>query len=168
MRVGVARLSLIPLGDQDRSKWDRHAIEEGVDLITRTLSGRTLGPYQVQAAIAAVHDEAERADVTDWPQVMALYEVLHRIAPNPMATLNHALAVAMVRGPRAGLAMIAELETDDRMAGHHRLIAMRAHLLELAGDLVAARAAYRMAARRTTSTPEQRHLDLRAARLNGM
>ncbi len=160
--------SIVPLAEQDRASWDRRAIEEGVELITRTLSAASLGPYQVQAAIAAVHDEAERAEDTDWAQVMALYEVLHRISPNPMATLNHALAVAMVRGPRAGLAMLDELESDDRMAGHHRLIAMRAHLLELAGDLPAAKAAYRLAARRTTSTPEQRHLDMRAARLNAV
>lgn len=160
--------SLIPLAEQDRAMWDPHAIAEGVDLITRTLSGATLGPYQVQAAIAAVHDEAERAQDTDWSQIMALYEVLHRIAPNPMATLNHALAVAMVRGPRAGLVMLDELECDGRMAGHHRLLAMRAYLLELAGDLDAARVAYRLAARRTTSIPEQRHLDLRAAGLNGV
>jgi predicted RNA polymerase sigma factor len=119
----------------------------------------------VQAAIAAVHAEAARPQDTDWPQIVALYEVLERLAPNPMVTLNHAVAVAMARGPEAGLEMLGTLEADDRMAGHHRLDAVRAHLLEMAGDLTAARSGYRTAARQTTSLPEQRYLEARAARL---
>jgi predicted RNA polymerase sigma factor len=138
-----------------------------VALITETLSRAPLGPYQVQAAIAAVHDEAPRAEDTDWPQIVALYELLERISPNPMVTLNHAVAVAMVRGPQAGLDLLRPLEDDERVAGHHRLDAVSAHLLELAGDHAAARERYRTAARRTTSSPEQRYLEARAARLSG-
>ena len=157
--------SLVPLAEQDRSLWDRAAIEEGVALITRTLATAPLGPYQLQAAIAAVHDEAASDEDTDWPQILALYELLARIAPNPMVTLNHAVAVAKVRGPRAGLALLATLDGDDRVATHHRLVAVRAHLLEMAGELDAAQAAYAQAARATTSIPEQRYLEARAARL---
>jgi RNA polymerase sigma factor (sigma-70 family) len=163
-RTGPAG-ELIPLAEQDRGLWDRDAIAEGVELITRTLPTGPIGPYQIQAAIAAVHDESATADDTDWPQILGLYELLTRLAPNPMVTLNHAVAVAMVRGPHAGLAMLAELDADDRLAGHHRLYAVRGHLLELAGDDDAARTAYREAARRSASTPEQRYLDARAARL---
>ena len=158
--------ALVPLADQDRSRWDRAAIDEGAALVAHTLATTTrLGPYQLQAAIAAVHDEAARADDTDWPQVVALYGLLEQVAPNPMVTLNHAVAVAMVRGPQAGLDLLAPLDGDDRMAGHHRLVAVRAHLHEMAGDLDAARDGYREAARRTTSLPEQRYLAARAARL---
>jgi RNA polymerase sigma factor (sigma-70 family) len=158
--------ALVPLDEQDRRLWDRTAIAEGVDLITRTLAATDrLGPYQLQAAIAAVHDEAPTADATDWPQIVALYGLLERVAPNPMVTLNRAVAVAMVDGPQAGLDMLAPLDDDDRVAGHHRLIGVRAHLQEMAGDLVAARDGYRAAARATTSRPEQRHLLARAARL---
>jgi RNA polymerase sigma factor (sigma-70 family) len=166
--------ALVPLAEQDRGLWDREAIEEGVALISRTLATAPVGPYQIQAAIAAVHDEArpsggERTgrgdDDTDWLQIVLLYELLGRIAPNPMAALNHAVAVAMVQGPRAGLALLAPLDADDRMAGHHRLHAVRAHLLAMAGDHAGARASYRTAARRTTSLPEQRYLEARAARL---
>jgi predicted RNA polymerase sigma factor len=154
------------LAEQDRPTWDHDAIREGVALVTHTLATASrLGPYQLQAAIAAVHDEAARAEDTDWPQIVALYELLERVSPNPMVTLNHAVAVAMVRGPRAGLDLLATLDADDRMAGHHRLAAVRAHLLELAGDHSAARASYRAAAQRTTSLPEQRYLTARAARL---
>jgi RNA polymerase sigma factor (sigma-70 family) len=163
-RTGAAG-ELVPLAEQDRGLWDRDAIAEGVDLITRALPTGPIGPYQVQAAIAAVHDEAATADETDWPQILALYELLTRIAPNPMVTLNHAVAVAMVRGPQAGLDMLARLDDDGRMAGHHRLHAVRAHLLERAGDTEAARAAYREASRRTASIPEQRYLEARAAGL---
>ena len=131
------------------------------DALART----TPGPYQLQAAIAAVHDEAERAEDTDWAQILALYAVLERIAPNPMVTLNHAVALAMVRGPQAGLELLGTLEGDQRVAEHHRLEAVRAHLLELAGEPDAAREAYRAAARRTTSIPEQRYLEVRAARI---
>jgi predicted RNA polymerase sigma factor len=119
----------------------------------------------VQAAIAAVHAEAERAQDTDWPQILALYELLERIAPNPMVRLNRAVATAMVRGPKAGLGLLRTLEGDARVAGHHRLEAVRAHLQELAGDHQAARASYQLAASRTTSVPERRYLQDRAARL---
>jgi len=157
--------SLVPLTEQDRSRWDQDSIREGVALVTDALSRSLVGPYQVQAAIAAVHAEAARAEDTDWPQILALYELLERIAPNPMVTLNHAVAVAMVHGPQAGLDLLETIEADDRLAGHHRLDAVRAHLLELAGDNTAAHAAYRTAARRTTSLPERRYLETRAARL---
>ncbi|MEV0425452.1 sigma-70 family RNA polymerase sigma factor [Micromonospora sp. NPDC050495] len=156
---------LIPLAEQDRSRWDRAEIAPGVALVTEALTWSAPGPYQVQAAIAAVHAEAPSAAETDWPQIVALYRVLARIAPNPMVTLNQAAAVAMVDGPRAGLALLASLDADDRTAGHHRLAAVRAHLLELAGERAAARAAYLAAARATTSRPEQRYLEVRAARL---
>jgi predicted RNA polymerase sigma factor len=160
--------SLVPLADQDRSLWDRAAVSEGVELISRTLATTTrLGPYQLQAAIAAVHDEAADADDTDWPQIVALYEMLERVAPNPVVTLNHAVAVAMVAGPQAGLDLVAGLAGDERIARSHRVDAVRAHLLEMAGDHAAAREAYRSAARRTTSMPERRHLVARAARLAG-
>jgi predicted RNA polymerase sigma factor len=152
--------ALVPLADQDRRRWHAPSIEEGVALISATLPRAELGPYQLQAAIAAVHAEAADADDTDWPQILALYELLERVAPNPMVTLNRAVALAMVRGPQAGL------EDDERMARHHRLDAVRAHLLEMAGEHAAAREAYRNAARRTTSAPEQRYLEERAARLN--
>jgi RNA polymerase sigma factor (sigma-70 family) len=156
---------LIPLAEQDRTRWDQDAIDEGVALVTRTLASGPVGPYQLQAAIAAVHDEAASADDTDWPQILALYELLTRLAPNPMVTLNHAVAVAMVRGPEAGLALLDVLAGDGRMADHHRLHAVRGHLLERAGEPEAARAAYREAARRTASQPERRYLEARAARL---
>jgi predicted RNA polymerase sigma factor len=152
------------LADQDRSLWDQELIREGVALVTDALSRTELGPYQLQAAIAAVHAEAARAEDTDWPQIVALYELLERIAPNPMVTLNRAVAVAMVHGPEAGLDLLRTLD-DDGIAGHHRLHAVRAHLLELAGDLAGARAGYEAAARLTTSLPEQRYLEARAARL---
>ena len=157
--------NLVPLADQDRSRWDRSAIAEGVEIITTTLPRGRIGPYQVQAAIAAVHDEASRAEDTDWREIIELYRLLERVAPNPMVTLNHAVAVAMVDGPGAGLAMLRELEEDERMAKHHRLEAVRAHLLDMAGDTAAARAAYRLAAQRTTSLPERRYLEARASRL---
>jgi RNA polymerase sigma factor (sigma-70 family) len=159
--------TLIALAEQDRDLWKQDYVEEGTALITTALAEATLGPYQLQAAIAAVHDEAPRAQDTDWPQILALYQLLERVSPNPMVTLNHAVAVAMVNGPQAGLDLLATLEADDRMAAHHRLDAVRAHLLEMAGDHDAARAGYRTAARRTTSLPEQRYLEARAARLAG-
>ncbi|MBU8858551.1 MULTISPECIES: sigma-70 family RNA polymerase sigma factor [unclassified Micromonospora] len=158
---------LVPLAEQDRSRWDRDAVAEGVALVTEALTWSAPGPYQVQAAIAAVHAEAPTAEDTDWRQIVALYRVLARVAPNPMVTLNQAVAVAMVDGPRAGLALLATLDTDDRTAGHHRLAAVRAHLLDMAGDRTGARAAYLAAARATTSMPERRHLEVRAARLAG-
>jgi RNA polymerase sigma factor (sigma-70 family) len=156
---------LIPLAEQDRSRWDAALIGEGVALVTHTLARGPVGPYQVQAAIAAVHDEAPTADDTDWPQVLALYRVLDRIAPNPMATLNQAVALAMVDGPDAGLGLLTSIEDDPRLADHHRLLSVRAHLLELAGDPAGARDAFLAASRRTTSAPERRFLEGRAARL---
>ncbi|WP_157252999.1 RNA polymerase sigma factor [Nonomuraea typhae] len=156
---------LIPLAEQDRSLWDQKMIAEGVELVSGALAASTLGPYQLQAAIAAVHDEAPRAGDTDWPQILALYELLAGASDNPVVRLNHAVAVAMVRGPREGLALV------DALAGplgeHHRWYAVRAHLLELAGDERAAGEAYREAARRTTSLPEQRYLTERAGRTRG-
>jgi RNA polymerase sigma factor (sigma-70 family) len=157
--------SLVPLAEQDRGRWNQAFIEEGLALVTDALSRTPLGPYQLQAAIAAVHDEAARAEETDWPQIVALYELLERISPNPMVTLNHAVAVAMVRGPEAGLELLRPLDDDGRVAMHHRLHAVRGHLLEMAGDHAAARTSYRTAARRTTSLPERRYLEGRAARL---
>jgi RNA polymerase sigma factor (sigma-70 family) len=158
--------ALVPLAEQDRGRWDRASIEEGIALVAETLPRAALGPYQLQAAIAAVHAEAPSADETDWPQIVVLYEMLERIAPNPMVTLNHAVAVAMARGPQAGLDLLAPLESDGRMARHHRLAAVRAHLLEMLGDETGALESYRTAARRTTSLPERRYLEERAARLN--
>lgn len=186
-RLGADGL-LVTLDRQDRTRWDRAQIEEGVALITQALAGPgadargsrdgagggsgggggsrgPLGPYQVQAAIAAVHAEAPTAEETDWRQVVALYGVLERLAPGPMVALNRAAAIAMVDGPQAGLRLLDELAGDDRLAGHHRLAAVRAHLLERAGDPAAAAVAFRDAARRTTSLPERRYLEAQAARL---
>jgi RNA polymerase sigma factor (sigma-70 family) len=156
---------LIPLADQDRSTWDRGAIEEGVALISDALPRGAVGPYQLQAAIAAVHDEAARAEDTDWPQIAALYSLLERMSDNPMVRLNHAIAMAMVDGPAAGLERLDALDTPTGLAGHHRLAAVRGHLLEMAGDRAGAIAQYRVAAGRTASLPEQRYLLTRAARL---
>jgi RNA polymerase sigma factor (sigma-70 family) len=157
---------LVPLAEQRRDLWDATQIEEGVALLTRTLGTGPAGPYQLQAAIAAVHDEAPSDDETDWPQILALYEVLEQVSPGPVVRLNRAVAVARVHGPRAGLALLGTLDADQRMAQTHRLEAVRGHLLELAGDLLAARASYRRAATMTASTPEQHYLMLRAARLD--
>jgi len=156
---------LVPLDDQRRDLWNMAQIAEGVELLTRTLGKAPVGPYQMQAAIAAVHDEARTADETDWPQILALYEVLEQVSPGPVVTLNRAVAVARVHGPRAGLALIGTLDEDERMAHNHRLEAVRAHLLERAGDIDAARRSYELAARMTASLPERRYLALRAARL---
>jgi RNA polymerase sigma factor (sigma-70 family) len=156
---------VIPLTEQDRSRWDGKAIAEGVALLTDTLSKGTVGPYQLQAAIAAVHDEAERVEDTDWPQILALYGLLERMSDNPMVSLNRAVAAAMVHGPASGLDMLKALDADGRLAGHHRLHAARAHLLEMAGDRQAAVESYRAAANRTTSIPERHYLTYRAARL---
>ncbi|MGW6282105.1 RNA polymerase sigma factor [Kribbella sp. NPDC055071] len=157
--------ALIPLADQDRSAWDKAAILEGDALVTDALSRTQLGPYQVQAAIAAVHDTAERAEDTDWRQIVALYDVLEHMVDNPMVKLNHAVAVAMAVGPKEGLAVLEPLESDDRLTDHHRLEAVRAHLLEMSGDLAAARDSYLLAARRTTSVPERNYLQSKADRL---
>jgi predicted RNA polymerase sigma factor len=157
--------SIVPLAEQRRELWDAAAIAEGVALLTRTLGTVPVGPYQLQAAIAAVHDEARSDEQTDWPQILALYDVLAQVAPGPVVTLGRAVAMAMVYGPTAGLALLGTLDSDERMAHTHRLDAVRAHLLERAGDPVAARESYLRAARRTASLPEQRYLTLRAARL---
>jgi RNA polymerase sigma factor (sigma-70 family) len=157
--------SLVPLDEQRRELWNAAQIEEGVALLTRTLGKVPGGPYQLQAAIAAVHDEAPNAQATDWPQILALYDILEQLSPGPVVTLNRAVAVAMVNGPRAGLDVLDELDGDERMAQTHRLAAVRGHLLELAGDVAGAREAYQRAARMTASIPEQRYLTLRAARL---
>ena len=158
---------LIPMAEQDRSRWDAQAIAEGVALITQALASAPIGPYQLQAAIAAVHDEAPSAEATDWPQIVALYGLLRRISDNPVVALNHAVAMAMVDGPHAGLELLGALQADERIAGDHRLHAVRAHLLEMAGDRAGARDAYQAAARRTTNLPQQRYLHARAARLTG-
>jgi RNA polymerase sigma factor (sigma-70 family) len=157
--------ALVPLAEQDRRLWDARAIAEGVALITEALGRAPIGPYQMQAAIAAVHSEAARADDTDWREILALYDLLNRLAPGPMVTLNRSVAVAMVHGPQAGLRELASAEGDPALAGHHRVDAVRAHLLEMAGDREAARAQYLAAARRTSSVPEQRYLRSRAAQL---
>ncbi len=153
---------LVPLAEQDRGRWDAAAIAEGTTLITDALATRPLGPYQVQAAIAAVHAEAPSAEATDWPQILALYEILERLAPNPVATLNRAVAVGMVHGADAGLELLDDLERGV-LKGSHRLLAVRAHLLERSGDVAGAARAYREAARLAGSRPEQKFLLKRAA-----
>jgi len=157
---------LIPLTRQDRTLWAQNEISEGIALLTAALSKGSVGVYQLQAAIAAVHDEAARAEDTDWPQILALYDLLKRMSDNPMVTLNHAVAAAMVHGPSRGLELLQALDRDARLVGHHRLAAVRAHLLEMAGDYPAAIAHYRIAADRTTSLPERHYLITQAARLS--
>jgi predicted RNA polymerase sigma factor len=157
---------LIPLDEQDRTLWDQQAIAEGVALVSMAMSRGPVGEYQLQAAIAALHDEAPRAEDTDWPQILALYGVLKRMSDNPLVVLNHAIATAMVDGPRAGLALLEALDQDERLAGGHRLTSVRAHLLERAGERQGAIALYRVAAGRTTSIPERNYLLMRAARLS--
>jgi predicted RNA polymerase sigma factor len=157
---------LIPLDKQDRTLWDRNAISEGVALVTDTLSRGSIGAYQLQAAIAAVHNEATRPQDTDWPQILALYGLLKRMTDNPMVTLNHAIAAAMVHGPSTGLTLLEALDADERLAGHYRLHAVRAHLLEMTGDHEAAITHYWAAANRTTSIPERDYLTTQAARLS--
>jgi len=156
---------LVPLAEQDRLLWDRARIAEGTALLNSAMGKKPLGEYRVQAAIAALHDRAATADETDWPQILALYDVLAQVSPGPVVTLNRAVAVAMVDGPRAGLAVLGTLDDDARMAQTHRVDAVRGHLLELAGEPDEARDAYRRAARVTKSVPEQRYLLLRAASL---
>jgi len=156
---------LIPLAEQDRSLWDRKAIAEGLALVSATLSRGSIGVYQLQAAIAALHDEAARAEDTDWPQILALYGLLKRMSDNPMVTLNHAIAAAMVHGPAVGLELLEALDVDERLAGHYRLDAVRAHLCEMAGDHAAAIAHYLAAASRTTSVPERNYLTTQASKL---
>jgi len=158
---------LVPLDEQDRALWDRALISEGTELAKASLAGPALGPYQLQAAIAATHADAATAAQTNWPQVHALYLILERIAPNPMVTLNRAIALAETDGPVAGLALLSALDGDVRMAGHHRLLSVRAHLLEKAGDIAGAYEHYRRAARSTASIAEQRYLRSRASKLKG-
>jgi predicted RNA polymerase sigma factor len=157
---------LIPLAHQDRALWDRQQIAEGVALLSATLPKGAVGPYQLQAAIAAVHDEAARAENTDWPQILALYDLLRRMSDNPMVALNHAIAAAMVHGATKGLELLDALKADPRLADHHRLDAVRAHLLELAGDHKGAVSHYRAAAGKTGSLPERNYLLAQAARLS--
>jgi len=156
---------LIPLTKQDRAQWDRNQIAEGIALISATLPKGSIGEYQLQAAIAAVHDEASSAEKTDWPQILALYGVLRRLSDNPMVMLNHAIATAMVHGPLAGLELLRALDADGRLTGHHRVDAVRAHLMELAGDRASAIAHYKKAAGRTTNIAERDYLLMQAARL---
>ncbi|MFC9257831.1 RNA polymerase sigma factor [Amycolatopsis thailandensis] len=158
--------SLVPLAEQDRSRWNAETIAEGVSLVSGALAEGPVGPYQVQAAIAAVHDEAATAADTDWSQILALYDVLEKVSPGPIVTLNRAVAVAEVNGPEAGLELLATLDDDTRMGQTHRLDSVRGHLLELAGDAVAAREAYLRAAGKTASEPEKQYLTRRAERLS--
>ena len=157
---------LVPLAEQDRRRWDVAAIAEGTELVTRSLATGPLSPYQLQAAIAALHDEAPSTEATDWPQILLLYGILDRLAPNPVVTLNRAVAVGMVHGPDTALALLRELESGP-LAGNHRLRAVRAHLLEQAGRMADAAATYRQAARLAGSLPEQRFLIQRAVRCAG-
>ncbi|MEU8136698.1 RNA polymerase sigma factor [Streptodolium elevatio] len=156
---------LVPLDEQDRTRWDRELLDEGAALVRTSLAGPALGPYQLQAAIAATHADAAKAEETNWRQVHALYLILERIAPNPMVTLNRAIALAETEGPEAALALLATLDDDARMAGHHRLLSVRAHLLEKTGDTAGAYEHYRRAAKATASIAEQRYLESRASRL---
>jgi RNA polymerase sigma factor (sigma-70 family) len=156
--------SLVPLADQDRSLWDRARIAEGVRLLEATLPTGPVGPYQLQAAIAAVHAEAPSAAGTDWAQIETLYRMLDALAPGPVVTLNHAVAMAMVDGPAAGLTMIEPLLQDRQLRRHHRLHAVQGHLLEMAGKDAEARAAYATAARLATSISEQHYLNAKASR----
>jgi predicted RNA polymerase sigma factor len=155
----------VPLAEQRRELWNADRIAEGVTLLTRTLGRGPVGPYQLQAAIAAVHDEAPSDEETDWAQILALYDVIERVAPSPIVTLNRAVAVARVDGPRAGLALLGTLDGDDRLAMTHRLDAVRAHLLERAGEPTAAGDAYRRAAGAALNRQEREYLLTQAARL---
>ena len=163
-RVGADGV-LVPLAEQDRTLWRRDFIDEGVALVTAAMSAGPSGPYQLQAAIAALHDEAPTAEETDWPQIEALYGVLTEMTDSPMAALNHAVAVAMVRGPAPALALVEDLADDRRLTGHHRLHSVRAYLLEMSGDIEGALTEYREAAHRTQSLQEQRYLRMKATAL---
>jgi RNA polymerase sigma factor (sigma-70 family) len=154
---------LVPLPEQDRTRWDRALVAEGAAMLAAAIGRGAVGEYQLQASIAAVHDRAARAEDTDWPQILALYELLDRMTGNPVVTLNRAVAAAMVHGPAAGLTLLADVE--DRLSGQHRLDAVRAHLLEMAGDTTAAAEHYAAAAARATNLPERHHLSRQVARL---
>jgi predicted RNA polymerase sigma factor len=158
-------VAAVALDEQDRSLWDRPMIAEGAAIVTAALAQGAVGEYQLQAAIAALHDEAPDIQSTDWPRIVSLYFILMRMSDNPMIALNHAVATAMVHGPRAGLVLLEPLQKDERMAGTHRLDAVRAHLLERADDRDEASASYLAAAAKTTSLPERNYLMMRAARL---
>jgi predicted RNA polymerase sigma factor len=157
---------LVPLAEQDRTLWNTDDVAEGVALITEALRRGTPGSYQLQAAIAAIHDEAPSAEETDWRQIKALYELLLQLSNNPIIALNHVVAVAMVDGAAAGLQRLETLASDKQLAEDHRLYAVRAHLLEMTGNAGAAQEAYRAAARRASNLPQQRYLNRRAARLD--
>ena len=161
----TANGELVPLAAQDRQLWDRQQIAEGVALLSATLPKGAIGPYQIQAAIAAIHDEAASPEDTDWPQILALYDLLMRVSDNPMVALNHAIAAAMVHGAKRGLELLDAITPDPRLAEHHRLDAVRAHLLELAGDRDGAIRHYRAAAAKTANLPERDYLIMQAARL---
>ena len=156
---------LIPLDEQDRAKWDQRLIKEGTALVSAAFSGGLIGAYQLQAAIAAVHDRADRAEDTDWRRIVELYTALDAIASNPMVRLNRAIAVAMVEGPERGLELVNALAVGGTLEGHYRLDAVRAHFYEMSGDDARAIEAFRAAARRTASTPERDYLEMKAARL---
>jgi RNA polymerase sigma factor (sigma-70 family) len=157
--------ALIPLEEQDRSLWDREKIREGTALIRSAFTQGAIGPYQIQAAVAAIHDDAERLEDTDWPQIAMMYRLLTQMTDNPMAALSHAIAVSMVQGPQVGLTMVEALDKDDRLRDHYRIAAVRGHLYERAGDRDSAIAHYLTAANRTVSTPERDYLMMRAAKL---
>ncbi|MEV6235796.1 sigma-70 family RNA polymerase sigma factor [Lentzea sp. NPDC051838] len=151
--------ALIPLADQDRTKWDRDALDEGTELIQKALSTAQIGPYQLQAAIAAVHAEATTAEDTDWHEILGLYELLTVTAPGPMVSLNRIVAVAMVHGPQQALDELSTLDLD-----HYRVHAVRAHLLDLQGKHTEAQQEYEKAAKLTLSVPERRYLSSRSRR----
>jgi RNA polymerase sigma factor (sigma-70 family) len=155
---------LIPLDEQDRSRWDANAIREGVALVSKALGQQRIGSYQVQAAIAAIHDEAPTSEDTDWLQILAFYTLLEQMSDNPMVSLNRAIALAMVNGPAAGLQQLDALDADKRIAGHYRLDAVRAHLLDMSGDHTGASMHYRRAAEGTLSIPERDYLNTKGAR----
>ncbi|WP_460811404.1 RNA polymerase sigma factor [Nocardioides salsibiostraticola] len=159
------RGELIPLRDQDRTTWDADQIREGIALVTRALTAGPAGPYAVQAAIGAVHAEATTVEETDWPQIVALYDVLHRLQPDPMVALNRVVAVAMVEGPEEGLRQVDALAVDASRLSGHRVAAVRGHLLELSGARDEAIGEYEAAARATASRPERDYLTTQAARL---
>jgi RNA polymerase sigma factor (sigma-70 family) len=161
-----ARGELVPLDEQDRSLWDQAAIAEGHRVLAEAITKGAVGPYQLQAAIGGAHDRSPRVEDTDWAEILTLYGLLEQVAPGPMVALNRAVAAAMTDGPQAGLDLLAEVEP--RLEGHHRVHAVRAHLLEMAGDGAGAHAEYVRAAELTASLPEQRYLTKRAARLAGL
>jgi len=165
-RTGL-HAELVPMAEQDRTLWNRAYISEGIELVTKALRRGSPGPYQIQAAIAAVHDEAPSMEATDWQEIVALYEVLLQASGNPVVELNHAVAVGMAQGPQAGLDLIGKLQNDSRLADDYRLDAVRAHLQEMAGDVERARDSYLAAADRAPNVPQRRYLHARAARLTG-